>query len=998
MCSASSHTRSRTRSSSNTAATKTNQEVQHLLNTLPQSLTLDELFQVVLHRPHDARPSSLAPHHDALRLRVSVDPPSAPQLAHALSRLVAARGLIAPEDHCFLLSVLSPWLLRTPPASCFTSLALTQALVSLDGLPHTAPDVQQFRHALQPLVSHSSTHGRLITPKDLSSQLRLLRFCHDHRVAEQVLDSVIASLGGSAGYPAYKKRALSSQPPYNPHNTSGQELCQVIFNLQGLSCECLPKLKLVLDVIACWTRAGNATWSPSEWSRALCGMSSLNSSSPEATALLGAIAEKMQLEVRSDEGSGELRPRHLSQAMYGLRYMDSKHPTVMLVIRNITTAIETLLTGSFEGKDLARVLFGLKTMSSQESCVRDLCRALAEKMSNENIRLGSLQNIDLTMACRGLEKLSSEREEVRQLVRVLAQAWRGRQACPEAGVLASAPFTGQMVSQALYGLQLMDNRHEEVEMLVRELVNTMRQGRRGDEAFTDSVCSSIGKDLKLSTYHAKHRSTDSINVKELCNALYGLRSMCIAASASGCSDSADLVEDILTSMDAANSTLDSSPRHAMNQFRDNSNLLEAVLSGLLDRCGQIRHALALETGPDKGGEEPWLQLEPRHLAHALYGLQLLGPVQLSPSPPHALHTVAAVDHTSDIVSLLFDAHEALAAHAQAHQQGRVAGGLTELERWTPYRMHDCLHGMLAIDTSSNEKARRLLSFLLRMTKALAQQEQPQLSRGPGGDRNGHSRQYLKLYHSLLFFETKAVMGCKQYDAVTSQMPKNLYNRLTQAITAVEERIHLQPLQPQSSQALVTYSSFLREILDAVESPSVFNDKGYAFRLREDRRPRKIKAFFNTYLHSFHADIVVVGYYTKETKAELMMRSDETKTFGGSESGGGGSLLDSLGKYTPDSKNTGKIGGGSGRGSDGVLSEFESFVQHVYSPEDLVVVNVEIDGPHKTIIGNRSRDLHRDAYLLEMHNIAVERIDVCEKHKVAPVSRLGPIVDAILDSN
>ena len=160
--------------------------------------------------------------------------------------------------------------------------------------------------------------------------------------------------------------------------------------------------------------------------------------------------------------------------------------------------VQSLLTGVFEGKDLARVLYGLKNMSSQEECVRELCCELADKMSNGNIRLSSLQNIDLTMACRGMEKLSSERIEVRQLLRVLASAWRARQVrwqccvvsvclysvyvpyrscceifaqtCPDAGVLAEAPFTGQMVSQALFGLQLMDNRHEEVEVRLKLLM------------------------------------------------------------------------------------------------------------------------------------------------------------------------------------------------------------------------------------------------------------------------------------------------------------------------------------------------------------------------------------------------------------------------------------------------------------------------------------------------------------------------------------------------
>jgi hypothetical protein len=85
--------------------------------------------------------------------------------------------------------------------------------------------------------------------------------------------------------------------------------------------------------------------------------------------------------------------------------------------------------------DVARVLYGLKNMSSQDPAVRGLCSMLADKMDRGNIRVSTLQNIDLTMACRGLEKLSSERAEVRRLVWVLATAWQAREVCTFALIL-----------------------------------------------------------------------------------------------------------------------------------------------------------------------------------------------------------------------------------------------------------------------------------------------------------------------------------------------------------------------------------------------------------------------------------------------------------------------------------------------------------------------------------------------------------------------------------
>ena len=99
---------------------------------------------------------------------------------------------------------------------------------------------------------------------------------------------------------------------------------------------------------------------PHLWSRALCGLSKLHSHSPEVTNLLFALAEKMgqcgtdteaaqtpthtQTQISypsSSSSSGVLfTPLHLSQAMYGLRFMDSQHPAVRLVVRNLSAAVE----------------------------------------------------------------------------------------------------------------------------------------------------------------------------------------------------------------------------------------------------------------------------------------------------------------------------------------------------------------------------------------------------------------------------------------------------------------------------------------------------------------------------------------------------------------------------------------------------------------------------------------------------------------------------------
>ena len=139
-------------------------------------------------------------------------------------------------------------------------------------------------------------------------------------------------------------------------------MSRLLFNLQCIN-SFRPETRMLLDYITGWIRKSPHSMTPYEWSLALCGLSKMNSQYVEVTNLLLAIADKMECEerpslyncheedhdspqngftkgsVRPHSRSFILSPRQLSQAMYGLRFMDSKHDAVMLIIRKITTAI-----------------------------------------------------------------------------------------------------------------------------------------------------------------------------------------------------------------------------------------------------------------------------------------------------------------------------------------------------------------------------------------------------------------------------------------------------------------------------------------------------------------------------------------------------------------------------------------------------------------------------------------------------------------------------------
>ena len=530
----------------------------------------------------------------------------------------------------------------------------------------------------------------------------------------------------------------------------------------------------------------------------------------------------------------------------------------------------------------------------------------------------------------------------------------------------------------------------------------MNKGRRNDNDFTPETNETLGNEVgkSLTTYQARLPSTDSLNMQELCNAIYGLRSMRNSAPFSPLSsrqfrrDPNELIEELIGDIE----TIPKGDKSNYIVSNEKHHVLEKLLKSILDRTTKIQEALSMLTTnkvqrccEERNSAVQWISIEPMHMAHALYGLQHLGTDHYKILQGDQKATVVPLfthDYAADIVELLSNVKTALAREAKkeklddsfahdaisTHESGDNSLIIDD-GNWTPYLLHDCLYGLLSVDVLSNKSSLQLLQFLLNKCFDVIQCEKLK-------PLNRSDDSVLKLYHTLLFYEGKALQSHQRYDPYSSPVPQQLYSQLLSVISATEGCLNLQQLQEQKGLTINSYKKQLQEIIESLDNPAEFNSKGHSYRMSEDQRPRKIKAFYNTYLHGFHSDIVLVGYYDSKNEGEMMMSEG---AYQHTEKD-----LNNYYNYIGNSAGALRVEGSSSSTS------FESFIQNCPSRKNLVVVNVEIDGHHKNIVGNYCRDKHRDNFLKNKFNIAVHRVNVTEPHKDSQVLRLGSIVDFILD--
>jgi hypothetical protein len=334
------------------------QKHEDFASSLPESIKIDDLFKIILKCGESA--ALLESHYELLQRSTLLSSPDAAEVGLALTRLVTMKRDIARSaDFAFLLSILSSCL-HLHDHSAFSPMQLAKALTSLKHLSPTLPYVQLFLQALAPKIAHisslSSSSHTAASPKLVSSLLHIARRCsasdrNDYPwVADQIVQLTLDMCAPSLDYVSYRRHSSLSSCSPNDMPMKSTEMSQLLFNLQALGpthSHSHPQTTLLLDNVTSWVVTSPTHLRPHEWSRALCGLNKMNSDSTEVTNLLFAIADKMDCvcDPQTDDTSPSsspclFSPRHLSRAMFGLRFMDSKHPAVMLIVRNITATIQ----------------------------------------------------------------------------------------------------------------------------------------------------------------------------------------------------------------------------------------------------------------------------------------------------------------------------------------------------------------------------------------------------------------------------------------------------------------------------------------------------------------------------------------------------------------------------------------------------------------------------------------------------------------------------------
>lgn len=178
----------------------------------------------------------------------------------------------------------------------------------------------------------------------------------------------------------------------------------------------------------------------------------------------------------------KLKAREASNALYGLKLLNSDNPEVRELVQILSQRID--ISSPFASQGVGNALYGCQNLSSEHDEVKKLLSVLATKIANCNDVLKA-QNIG--NALYGMKNMSSEYSQVREVLAALTQLISK----------ASHTLSGQALGNSLYGLQNMSTKDAEVRMLLKALAS------------------------KISVY----KGDVNLKAQEVGNALYGLKKM-----------------------------------------------------------------------------------------------------------------------------------------------------------------------------------------------------------------------------------------------------------------------------------------------------------------------------------------------------------------------------------------------------------------------------------------------------------------------------------------
>jgi hypothetical protein len=288
--------------------------------------------------------------------------------------------------------------------------------------------------------------------------------------------------------------------------------------LLGLQCMRSVDSNVLELVVALTEKIGERTerMSSDTMSNALHGLQNMSSAAQEVRTLLTVLLPAFQ------HSTEQMNAAQLDRALYGMRGMNSAHTEVRTILGILKEKIQTC-TQKLSAQTISQAVNSLLHMSSDDAEVRELLVVLTSKMKDTTLkedegnevhnsgRSGGHSNSSMdgqviANALYGLQNMNSNSTEVLDLLVVLTSKMKNASIVGIRGVggtgvgvggIGGVPedLTGQAIANALYGLQNMSSGCIDVQGLLVSIVERIEE-------------------------------TPNLTAAQLSNALYGIIPLC----------------------------------------------------------------------------------------------------------------------------------------------------------------------------------------------------------------------------------------------------------------------------------------------------------------------------------------------------------------------------------------------------------------------------------------------------------------------------------------
>lgn len=337
---------------------------------------------------------------------------------------------------------------------------------SLLGMRCMSSETPEVKRLLTVLIGKLKQSDAKLNPISVSSALNgLRRMSDDDEIVRQLLDVLATKIltsssldPGAISSSLYGLRKVSGKfdeskrlfgalvSVINTNDTRLQftslDIARTLYGLQSVSCddcfEILPVLRLVKAQIG----RSKEVFTSREIGMSLYGLKSQTAKYSEVQDVVRAIAQHVARYGLKDG----LTPQSLSMVMMGLQGMSSTSGNGVLELLHVLTPLAKAQTRVMDAQACGNVLYGLQSMSSNETEVRAFLKVLAVSMEacTEDMSPQELCN-----AYYGLQNMDSIHGEVIQVLRVLNDKLE------KTSLVVGHAFTAQGLGNAVSGFQTM---------------------------------------------------------------------------------------------------------------------------------------------------------------------------------------------------------------------------------------------------------------------------------------------------------------------------------------------------------------------------------------------------------------------------------------------------------------------------------------------------------------------------------------------------------------